>query len=211
MGLVSLLLNSVIMNMCLSSQGHAVSVYCWALRNGPDLNPHLNHSNLTPDLWPCVFCNIIVVVSNEHGRKWTAAAVAGCFNWVFGLPFFFCLFDFLTQTLAPSFYKIKWALQLAFAFWKAAPSPPCSIIYAELLTPYSCGSRNTHTYTDSCMQLCKYMSHVLAGIFLGLCFGRESWQFFCRRRDTQSKDYYWRWRERDFCFPPYACFLTVVT
>lgn len=47
-------LGSIMVSMCLFSQGHIASVYCWAFflffffENGSDLNPHLNLQNSDP-------------------------------------------------------------------------------------------------------------------------------------------------------------------
>lgn len=47
-------LGSIMVSMCLSSQGHIASVYCFFFfvffENGSDLNPHLNLQNSDP--WP---------------------------------------------------------------------------------------------------------------------------------------------------------------
>lgn len=58
-------LGSIMVSMCLSSQGHIASVYCWAfffffLKMALTSTLTLTFRTLTPDLWPGFVVNIIV-------------------------------------------------------------------------------------------------------------------------------------------------------
>lgn len=168
--------------MCLSSQGHIVSLYCWAFQKGSDLNP--NHGLLTLDLWLVLLALPMVVVRKTKRPcrsvqlfLWNRFWSIHCQKFAaFGVPLrFLSPHDPIRSPPPPLFPKIKGAWHVVFC-----------VLDDRLLPPafnYSCRSpvspqlwRLEHTHTDK--ELCKCMCHVLLAMMFGvLCCGMATGSF----------------------------------
>lgn len=159
----------------------------------------LTSLTLTPDLWPCR-CLKHYCLSNDQGKKavqWSAA-VPTCFNGLLRLYkselasfrssciFFFYppLFILLPQLWLPLLLKWNEPGSWHFAFWAAGFSPHVQLFMLNSSLPTAMEA-TTYTYTHT--QLCKRMCHVLAVIFLGLCFAKENWQLQYREQCTSER------------------------
>lgn len=164
---------------CLSSQGHIVSLFCWAFQKGSDLNP--NHDLLNLDPW-LVLLALSLVGVRKTKRPCRSVQL---FLWIrfwsihcLMLQLLGYLYDsYLPMIPAdpPPFSKIRGAWHVVFC-----------VLDDRLLPPafnYSCWSpvspqlwRLEHTHTDK--ELCKCMCHVLlAVIFWVLCCGMVTGNF----------------------------------